>query len=158
LVSTAPELLVVVLLRFGMENGKVKKKENRVVKVVEDVAVSGEKYKLKAVVVHKGSHLSGHYTAITNVGGKWFRCDDAKVNEIGAAQLLMEGSGGYILFYEKRLKYTSIPTPPAGGARHVMYELRNRGRNSTWFLLMMSRGYWKKLKRKKENKKKGKRE
>ena len=101
IVKGSPRLLVIVLLRFEMVNGRMKKKDQRVEKSLDGVVLNGVRWKLKAVVVHKGSHMSGHYTALTNVGGKWFRCDDSRVESIGIAQVLMEASGGYLFFYEK---------------------------------------------------------
>jgi len=57
---------------------------------------------LRSVVVHRGSYLSGHYTALVKYGDYWFRCDDSRVGKISVTEGMMEASSGYIFVYKKQ--------------------------------------------------------
>ena len=59
-------------------------------------------YDLYAVINHKGTMESGHYTAMckslaTNL---WYHCDDSRVKEISHEKVLSENA--YILFYARK--------------------------------------------------------
>ena len=59
-------------------------------------------YDLYAVINHKGTMESGHYTAMcknldTNL---WYHCDDSRVKEISCERVLSENA--YILFYARK--------------------------------------------------------
>ena len=101
MVTGVPDILVVVLLRFKLEKGLVQKNQQRVTKPLENIEVNGTIFVLNAVVVHTGSHMSGHYTALTKYKEMWFRCDDSIVRKVGVAEALMEASSGYIFVYMK---------------------------------------------------------
>lgn len=86
-------------------------------------------YRLSAVVCHYGSHSFGHYIAYrrkpplstpslsslssSSGYGGWLRISDDSVKECGIEEVLREGSGAFMLFYER-------VTPTAGGTPVTM--------------------------------------
>ncbi|KAJ8607408.1 hypothetical protein CTAYLR_009947 [Chrysophaeum taylorii] len=71
-------------------------------------------FTLWAVVNHSGADVArGHYTCYVHEGGKWFVCDDTKVNEVDFEEV--HHSEGYILFYVRTdLARIRPSTSPAG--------------------------------------------
>ncbi|KAF9648660.1 cysteine proteinase [Thelephora ganbajun] len=59
------------------------------------------KYDLYAVTNHFGSLSSGHYTAFISSRGGWVYCDDSRVTQVDAKEVV--GKPAYILYY-KRVK------------------------------------------------------
>ena len=42
----------------------------------------GIEYNLSGIVIHTGSLLGGHYTAISNKGGKWVHFNDSRWRKV----------------------------------------------------------------------------
>lgn len=59
-----------------------------------------ENRELAAVVLHHGGGQGGHYTCLVKCGHQWYRCDDARVAPISAAQVAHESMQGYLLLYQ----------------------------------------------------------
>ncbi|XP_022667486.1 ubiquitin carboxyl-terminal hydrolase 22-like isoform X1 [Varroa jacobsoni] len=60
------------------------------------------KYCLFAVVIHKGTIETGHYTAyIRQHRDAWFSCDDHDIKKVSLQEVL--DSEGYLLFYHKQI-------------------------------------------------------
>ncbi len=57
-------------------------------------------YKLKAVIVHYGTHNYGHYIAYRKYRGFWWRISDETVEIVTESQVLLT-PGVFMLFYEK---------------------------------------------------------
>ena len=90
--TKTPEVLIVSAKRF----------DNTLVKIVNDVypsptlEVNNITYYLKAVLVHKGTLVEGHYTTALNLDKIWMICND------NTCKLSKETPfSGYIFFYEK---------------------------------------------------------
>ena len=91
-------MLILHLARFCFENGQVSKNESKV-GVPENVVVATTRYRLLAVVKHKGSRHTGHYIAEIRSERGWLLCNDARVERI-EKQSMEYCSDAYILFYE----------------------------------------------------------
>ena len=82
-------------------------------KVEKSVAVSSNLYKLKAIILHYGSHDSGHFITIRKATGTidgvykemWFRISDSHVDHIPDDKVdeafEQASQNAYMFFYEK---------------------------------------------------------
>ncbi|KAI9508141.1 hypothetical protein F5148DRAFT_980283 [Russula earlei] len=92
-------------------------------------------YRLAAVVCHYGQHSFGHYVCYrrkpwgaerivpprldeppAGPGKGWLRASDDAVREVGIEAVLQEGSGAFMLFYE-RVRNEEKDEPPIGSPR-----------------------------------------
>ena len=132
--KTLPRILLFVLKRFEfnydtMQKTKINDRyefplELDMLKYTDDYKKNkncdnNEKYKLKSIVIHKGSSEGGHYYAIIkeNKSGLWYEFNDTKISRFDIRRLEEETFGGYfqdeknnkveinnnayLLFYEK---------------------------------------------------------
>lgn len=67
---------------------------------------NGGKYRLRSIIVHKGSILSGHYMcfirkcdASDDTSNHWFACDDHRVYPVQTS--IVKQAQAYMLFYDK---------------------------------------------------------
>ena len=68
----------------------------------ENMTFSDNRYSLFAVINHKGSLETGHYTAfIRQQRDQWFKCDDHLITRARLKDVLT--SEGYLLFYHKQI-------------------------------------------------------
>ena len=96
--------LVLHLERFS--GGGPKKTDH--VKFEEVLQLHGAQYDLKAVIVHGGISIAdGRFFAVVRGSAAWWLCDDARVEETTAAEVLQMQA--YILFYVR-----SPPPLPEG--------------------------------------------
>ncbi|KAK9474828.1 uncharacterized protein V1510DRAFT_229087 [Dipodascopsis tothii] len=58
-------------------------------------------YRLRAVVVHFGTHSFGHYVCYRRFHDTWFRISDKTVAAVTVAEVLSRSSGVVMLFYER---------------------------------------------------------
>ncbi|RKP33737.1 hypothetical protein BJ085DRAFT_23148, partial [Dimargaris cristalligena] len=70
-----------------------------------DAATSTFQYRLQAVLVHRGSHSSGHFITyrrarVDQASEQWFRISDETVDPVELPQVLAAGDA-YMLFYER---------------------------------------------------------
>lgn len=56
-------------------------------------------YRLFACIVHRGQFSTGHYYAYVKKENSWYRCDDAKVDEVKQDEVMK--SQAYMLFYSR---------------------------------------------------------
>lgn len=133
LITAQPDLLCIRITRFtfdrkeGEENMTARKRLNEV-KIPEELDLtdycvpeitSGKKYRLLAVIKHRGETTAdGHYIVWTRNGDDWFKLNDRIVQKATLAQARshnksVDGFHPYLLFYE--LIYsenTSLPPTP----------------------------------------------
>jgi ubiquitin C-terminal hydrolase len=62
-----------------------------------------ETYILMAVVVHVGTHHSGHFITYRRSGDRWVRVSDSEVVQVDAAEVFGQKRHVYMLFYERSL-------------------------------------------------------
>ena len=120
LLRQLPECLVIQLLRFTCENGRVQKVHRRVsVPLInldlsrytyqEGIASDAESltYNLYAMCVHTGANstLCGHYLTYAQAcNDKWYKYDDENVTEVNMEYKLKTeeiGENAYLLFYKR---------------------------------------------------------
>jgi ubiquitin C-terminal hydrolase len=58
-------------------------------------------YDLKAVIMHRGTLDSGHYTCAAKLEQKWIKLDDDKVTEMQPSTV-ESNKEAYLLFYEQK--------------------------------------------------------
>ena len=117
-----PGLLILHLVRFSFKDGQVHKNESQV-GVPETVVVACQKFRLVAVVKHKGSRHSGHYTAEIRYTGGWLLCNDSQISKMRKPS--MEWSpDAYLLFYEAvpASDLSVSDTPEKGGPTTALHE------------------------------------
>jgi ubiquitin C-terminal hydrolase len=56
-------------------------------------------YRLFSVLVHRGQFSTGHYYAYVRKESKWYKCDDAKVDEVKQDEVMR--SQAYMIFYSR---------------------------------------------------------
>ena len=61
----------------------------------------GAAYILRAIIVHTGSAVQGHYTAYCRRGHGWIHCDDESVQRANLQTVLSQTRSVYLLAYEK---------------------------------------------------------
>ena len=127
-----PKYLIVLLERFKYDNIN-----NSIIKInkyfefnqnlsLKDYIIDNKKnmnnnqdylYKLKSIIIHKGSAISGHYFGLINDYEKelWFKCDDKEIkiidknfipylsfgNKVNLENDFNNDSSAYMIFYEK---------------------------------------------------------
>ena len=98
-----------------LKTGKVKQEESAADQLSKyDSPLKEHLYDLYAVINHKGSLESGHYTAVCKgpQEGKWYHLDDSKVHEVAEKSIVTENA--YLLFYARKdvadedIKYESM--------------------------------------------------
>lgn len=60
------------------------------------------RYRLKAVVIHRGSELSGHYYCLLRVSTQWYKFNDAKVTRISSKEVYSQNA--VLLLYRQSSK------------------------------------------------------
>ena len=138
-ISSAPPILVIQIKRFKRAADKktgiklqqhVKYREHLSLKVTPiEGEPKNESYKLKAVITHVGSTISGgHYTAVTKTGlgtADWMLYSDVQRTPISTTQAFNQQA--YLLFYE-RVDYEdpkaakAHPQPTESWITHSMNE------------------------------------
>lgn len=63
-------------------------------------------YRLKAMIVHYGSHYDGHFIAYRALSDGWWRISDERVFRVTQAEVLSENP--YMLFYERMDKVSVL--------------------------------------------------
>ena len=95
-IEKAPQVLILHLKRFSNDGYKLTMP--RVI-ANERIATRSKHYSLSSVVLHHGSSIrSGHYTAYSLHGSKWFHFNDERVTEIKNFSP-SDAEDAYILFY-----------------------------------------------------------
>ncbi|CAH1793786.1 unnamed protein product [Owenia fusiformis] len=75
---------------------------NQVVHLTANGLTSQHKYSLYAVVNHRGTADTGHYTCfIRQHKNQWFKCEDHLITKVDLKDVLR--SEGYLLFYHKQI-------------------------------------------------------
>ena len=91
---TAPDCLVIQLLRFARSDGTTRKLTYPVEVPVNGLSIETTSegcctaevpYSLRAFATHTGGLLEGHYEAFVGREGKWWAIDDAQVTEVALA-------------------------------------------------------------------------
>lgn len=116
-IQNAPEVLVIVLLRFKFEQGASKKIDTPVRFPINELRPypdnpAGPAYELASFISHSGEIKSGHYIAHVKSSDKWYRCNDSSVEEISLDTMQQFEQSGtdtinrvftpYVLFYTKK--------------------------------------------------------
>jgi hypothetical protein len=107
--ATAPSILVCHFKRFAFDKYGRMVRLNKKVSFPDRLEISDymskvnqarpPPYDLVAVLVHQGVNCDcGHYLAYVKHGGRWFKCNDAKIVEVSAD--LVYAQQAYILMYE----------------------------------------------------------
>ena len=87
------------------------------------MVVACQKFRLVALVKHKGSRHSGHYTAEVRFMGGWLLCNDSQISKVRKPS--MEWSpDAYLLFYEAvpASDLSVSDTPEKGGPTTSYHE------------------------------------
>lgn len=97
-----PKLLIIHLKRFKNENNTISKINSHIFFPSDNFCIDNycnydNKYELKSVVKHSGSHSGGHYTSNCRRGNKWYNFNDTQLGEIPENMIC---NGGYIFIYE----------------------------------------------------------
>jgi ubiquitin carboxyl-terminal hydrolase 36/42 len=100
-----PEILVVAMLRFGMNGRKIQKNVRFGFNLNLSEACVDErdgKFELFAVIVHNGLEIQrGHYVChLKCADGVWYYCDDLKIVKESRSGVLK--SIPYMLFYRRK--------------------------------------------------------
>ena len=128
-ITAQPDLLCIQIARFGSFRGDhpIKRFDNVRIPEYLDLEpfcdsslTSGKKYRLLAVVKHRGRNTQeGHYVAYTRFGDDWFLLNDDRVSKHSLIEAKShdwrqkDGFQPYLVFYE--LEYndkTSLPPTP----------------------------------------------
>ena len=112
---TTPEILVVQLLRF---NPRTLRKNNVHIPFTQSLDLTRyttnrtpTRYRLMAVVHHKGTRNHGHYVAVAlGPGDKWQKMDDSTVTDVEVSEALRPRGRftPYLLFYAKMASARAI--------------------------------------------------
>ncbi len=120
LFSAFPNNLIIQLKRYDWTDGTGSKKNKKVefsleLKIdnkwcTDDCKEKGISYNLTGVIVHNGELNNGHYWSYVKKGGKWYKCNDASVDEVNMDNDLLKDLYGddekkdsaYVLFYSKK--------------------------------------------------------
>lgn len=95
--SHTSRYLVVCLQRYSAVSLE---KDTREVEISDKLEI-GEGYELYAVIKHKGSKSRGHYMSVVRAEGRWYLCNDSKVQELEAGEVHSAlQQDAYILFYQ----------------------------------------------------------
>jgi ubiquitin carboxyl-terminal hydrolase 8 len=109
-ISRMPHNLVVILKRFAVQDGKVRKIEQCIdfpehdldlrQRPFSNMSAKTFSYSLYGVCSHVGTTGRGHYTAFVKqpFSERWFLCDDAEVTEVEE----ISPEDAYVLFYTAR--------------------------------------------------------
>lgn len=95
--SHTSRYLVVCLQRYSAVSLE---KDIREVEISHKLEL-GEEYELYAVIKHKGSKSRGHYMSVVRAEGRWYLCNDSKVQELQTEEVHAAlQQDAYILFYQ----------------------------------------------------------
>jgi len=109
---TAPQCLIIQLLRFSMEGGALRKVPYPVRIPVEglrvELAAGGAAedsalFSLKAYATHTRGMLGGHYGAVIQRAGRWWLANDSKVTAPGALPSREADDTVYALFLQREM-------------------------------------------------------
>ena len=90
-----PSLLIIQLKRFKFNHPRYIK-DKCLIALPQSLTLGSENYCTQAIVDHRGSLRSGHYTARVKYGEEWLKFDDFKVNRI--EEMEWNSSSAYMIF------------------------------------------------------------
>ena len=97
LIEELPQLFIVQLKRFSYDYDRQRRIKNRAkTDITETFKFMDKTYELSALVMHKGSAESGHYTSSILFNGSWWFCNDDEITKTKEKKIHGEP---YILFY-----------------------------------------------------------
>ena len=100
-VRQVSDVVVVGVKRFSECKDAFVKDETSINDPLSGIVLRGEERKLRGVVVHQGSRLTGHYVAVVKYRGGWFLCSDAAVRVLDSKEAEAVISKGYLYFFLK---------------------------------------------------------
>ena len=74
----------------------IKSQNPRPIWFESQMGLGNKDYMLKAVIIHSGGPLRGHYYAYIQVQGEWFKCDDDMVTPTNWQTVLKEQSSVFV--------------------------------------------------------------
>ncbi len=128
-ISETQEYIIFSLRRTGFQLGQPVKYTNCITFPLEHLDLSpymsapvSTRYRLKGVIMHKGSPTGGHYTALVLDGSHWYLCNDGQVSMQDefvrsiAAGAQWETFTPVTFFYEREAAGASAVGPSAASA------------------------------------------
>jgi hypothetical protein len=148
-IDSLPPRLIIQLTRFRMNFAKGKRE-----KITDPFAFPLElelietRYRLRGIIIHKGSATSGHYYSYIFTQTEWLCFNDDHVTVVTEAEVIRDGTNdAYILFYWNPKHPDIEPAPPPGTAAKMAQSNADKHRQrvlcSTPFYQMM--GKWAQL-------------
>ena len=128
-ITQAQEYIILSLERTGFDSKSAFKHENLITFPLTGLSLSPymetpnlTTYRLKGVIMHRGSPKGGHYTALVLHGTQWYLCDDGQVSMQDkfvrdiAAGAQWESFTPVTFFYEREPASASAVGPSAASA------------------------------------------
>lgn len=76
------------------------RKNDKPIKIYENIELEGKKLKLISTVNHYGSINGGHYVAHVSRDNIWYRADDSRISKINGIQQLLVDQSIYMVVYQ----------------------------------------------------------
>lgn len=97
-IEDVPDVAIFTFNRFRGMN-----KNNRPIKIYENIELEGKKLKLVSTINHYGGVNGGHYVAHVNKNGGWYIADDSRISMLNGVDKLLNDNSVYMVIYQLEL-------------------------------------------------------